>query len=578
MLNLKITKFKIVIFICLVLSIILIFENHTKNFHKTSFTNLEKKYDNLNKNLQKLNSEQIERLKEIEKIIAFNDKCENNLILDNSSFVPKIPYFNKKNERKKYVIKNKNIDIIKIIPSIIDRTYNKIKINHSSSSIEKINITGEIKKLTAYDFTVLAKYNDKLCNFDLKLYLTTNSNFKSVTQNIQKIFGRFGYDYGKFVLPYGSFINRKKNTIMISDCTNELVQEFNLDGNSLRLIRSIDFPFNRPADIKVKNDKIYIVEEENHFIRVLDYDGNLIKTIGSFFKFNRLKKARSQYKNFNQPLFNKPLSIAIDNDENIFVSDYDNYRILKISSENKVLKIFGYREMYNGKQIDAPYYLAISNTNQKLYLVDQGNNRILVFNLNGNFIFSFGKKGSKNGEFNNPHEIEIFNDKVYIADTRNSRIQIFDLNGNFIDKIDFLKQLPSPKTVAVHNNKIFVGHASVSNAFISIWNDPSFKKKFSFNNVKMNSFKKNKINFFEKMKTRKNYNNFCSSCHDKGLNNAPRTKYFPDWREKKYNIDQMVSKVKSGNDSMLLNGGCVKCSDQEIKNIINFMLPFNYEN
>jgi DNA-binding beta-propeller fold protein YncE len=71
-----------------------------------------------------------------------------------------------------------------------------------------------------------------------------------------------------------------------------------------------------------------------------------------------------------------------------------------------------------------------------IYVVDGVNNKIKVFNYRGEFVFSFGRKGSGSGEFLFPLGIDIDSSgKVYIADSGNRRVQVFNPNGSFITQI-----------------------------------------------------------------------------------------------------------------------------------------------
>lgn len=68
------------------------------------------------------------------------------------------------------------------------------------------------------------------------------------------------------------------------------------------------------------------------------------------------------------------------------------------------------------------------------YVADgYGNSRVIKFSATGKYLFEWGKKGSKDGEFDIPHGITLDSyDNVYVADRENNRIQEFDLNGKFI--------------------------------------------------------------------------------------------------------------------------------------------------
>jgi DNA-binding beta-propeller fold protein YncE len=75
-----------------------------------------------------------------------------------------------------------------------------------------------------------------------------------------------------------------------------------------------------------------------------------------------------------------------------------------------------------------PHVLAV-DLYGNFYICDSDNNRIVVFDYNGNWKENFGSKGSLDGEFCNPGGIA-FNSKghLLVCDTNNARIQIFDKN------------------------------------------------------------------------------------------------------------------------------------------------------
>jgi len=81
-----------------------------------------------------------------------------------------------------------------------------------------------------------------------------------------------------------------------------------------------------------------------------------------------------------------------------------------------------------------------------------GNNIVFKFSKDGTLIKSWGKTGTGPGEFDQPHSLA-FDSKgrLYVADRSNNRIQIFDQDGNFISE---LRQFSRPSGVFIdkHDN------------------------------------------------------------------------------------------------------------------------------
>ena len=83
--------------------------------------------------------------------------------------------------------------------------------------------------------------------------------------------------------------------------------------------------------------------------------------------------------------------------------------------------------------------------------------RVVKFAKDGKFIKSWGHKGAAPGDFNEPHDIFIggSQDRVYVADRKNNRIQVFDQDGNFIAA---WTQFGQPSSVFVgKDDTIYVG-------------------------------------------------------------------------------------------------------------------------
>jgi len=76
------------------------------------------------------------------------------------------------------------------------------------------------------------------------------------------------------------------------------------------------------------------------------------------------------------------------------------------------------------------------------------------------FVSSWGVKGSKPGQFNDPTGLALSGNELFVSDARNGRIQVFDLSGKFIRSFgsigDKPGQLGRPMNLAISGNELFV--------------------------------------------------------------------------------------------------------------------------
>ncbi|MEZ4517692.1 MAG: TIGR03663 family protein [Chloroflexota bacterium] len=79
----------------------------------------------------------------------------------------------------------------------------------------------------------------------------------------------------------------------------------------------------------------------------------------------------------------------------------------------------------------APRNVAVAPDGE-IYVADSGNNRVQVFDSNGQFLREWGSSGTNPGQFNEPWGLVVDNEFVYVADTWNHRIQKFSREGDVV--------------------------------------------------------------------------------------------------------------------------------------------------
>jgi DNA-binding beta-propeller fold protein YncE len=157
--------------------------------------------------------------------------------------------------------------------------------------------------------------------------------------------------------------------------------------------------------------------------------------------------------------FIMPHGLTVDKENNVWVTDVALHQIFKFSHEGKLLMKLGVAKTPGNDSIhfNLPTDVAVANDGSFYVSDGYGNSRVVKFSKEGKYIFEWGKKGNKPGEFNTPHGIDLdLQGNVYVADRDNNRIQKFDANGTFLKewKNDSAVQLYS-LTIDKANNDLF---------------------------------------------------------------------------------------------------------------------------
>ena len=167
----------------------------------------------------------------------------------------------------------------------------------------------------------------------------------------------------------------------------------------------------------------------------VDSKGNLYIAdgkVGAVFMFNTETKELTMIKNGVHAHFGDIIGLALDDSDRLFVSDTKLHRILVFDKDHKA-------EGTIGDGLIDPAGMAVDNENRFLYVADAGLDQVLVYDADKlTLIRKMGTAGKKHsltepGQFAAPENVVVDADgNLYVTDMYNNRVEIFDADGNFI--------------------------------------------------------------------------------------------------------------------------------------------------
>jgi len=108
---------------------------------------------------------------------------------------------------------------------------------------------------------------------------------------------------------------------------------------------------------------------------------------------------------------------------------------MKFTQDGELLMTIGTAGVAGAGQntFDGPADVAVA-PNGDVFVVDgHGNDRVVKFSKDGDFIMEWGEEGSGPGQFNEPHSLAFDSrGRLFVGDRLNERIQVFDQNGHYL--------------------------------------------------------------------------------------------------------------------------------------------------
>ena len=215
----------------------------------------------------------------------------------------------------------------------------------------------------------------------------------------------------KLVSPKGVAIS-PDNSVFIT--AEHCVNKFTLEGRFLGSVGSSQgngrLQFNTPYAIAYNstNNKLYVCDTNNCRITVLDLDLSFHDCFGN--------------EGYDPGQFKYPIGICIDRKGNVLVADPEINAVQIFTMDGHFLSSI---KTALGVQLNKPSSVA-TGPDGFVYVIEFTSDRVLVFDRSLHHFKTFGRKGDRDGEFNDPYCITVSkNNVVFVSDTYNNRIQLF---------------------------------------------------------------------------------------------------------------------------------------------------------
>jgi sugar lactone lactonase YvrE len=124
--------------------------------------------------------------------------------------------------------------------------------------------------------------------------------------------------------------------------------------------------------------------------------------------------------------FSACVGIAIGKNDEVYTAEFRNQRVQRFTPEGQFLGAFAVQPHAGGVAVDLE---------GNVYVAHWNSNKLAAYSASGKLLREWGRKGTKDGEFQLPGSVALGPDGLlYVPDQGNSRVQKFTKDGKFVAK------------------------------------------------------------------------------------------------------------------------------------------------
>jgi hypothetical protein len=192
--------------------------------------------------------------------------------------------------------------------------------------------------------------------------------------------------------------------------------------------------FDRPMGVAIdERNRVYVTDSGNNRVCVFDSAGRFLLEFGSF---GIAKPGPGVSATYQPGSLNYPVGIDVDDEGNVYVASFRNDSIEVYDLEGRPLRRFPEPTAITGNGGSGQDGLGIAVTDVEVYqdrVYATDTYQIVVFSRAGELLDQWGKPGTGPGDLDHPNGLAVGDDgTVYVSDSNHARITAFTPEGEVL--------------------------------------------------------------------------------------------------------------------------------------------------